>query len=99
MVIYLWHQFQRMIMSINNRRNDMALLSDLLKSSIVIVEERKNKLLYVGDYNWQSGTATESVVPVMSVVGHDLQKLEDTHAIKRELEIMQPGLFDKLIAI
>ena len=77
----------------------MALLSDLLKSSIVIVEERKNKLMYVGDYNWQSDTATESVVPVMSVVGHDLQKLEDSHAIKKQLEIMQPGLFDKLIAI
>lgn len=77
----------------------MALLCDLLKSSIVTVEERKNKLLYVGDYNWHSGGATESVVPVMSVVGHDLQKLEDTHGIKLELEIMQPGLFDKLIAI
>lgn len=77
----------------------MALLSDLLKSSIVIVEERKNKLVYVGDYNWQSVTASESVVPVMGVVGHDLQKLEDAHAIKKQLEIMSAGLFDKLIAM
>lgn len=77
----------------------MALLSDLLKSSIVIVEERKNKLVYVGDYNWQSNAASESVVPVMSVVGHDLQKLEECHTVKKQLEIMSAGLFDKLIAM